>query len=202
MFGTCDRALLWVGNTLAANRVFDALFPILTNLHQYDWILFGALLLAILLGWRGGPRARVAVLCAVLAVGVSDATAARLVKRLVPRERPCHRELAAARPEVGWVRLVPGTHCPGSRSFPSNHAANMAALASVGCWFTRGRKRWWWLALPVVIGYTRIYLGFHYPSDVLGGWALGAVIGLAVAATGGRMRRWPRASARVRSPDG
>jgi undecaprenyl-diphosphatase len=41
---------------------------------------------------------------------------------------------------------------------------------------TTGRKRWLWLLIPLIIGYTRIYLGYHYPSDVLGGWILGGIL--------------------------
>ncbi|MBM3493086.1 MAG: phosphatase PAP2 family protein, partial [Armatimonadetes bacterium] len=35
---------------------------------------------------------------------------------------------------------------------------------------------WAWFLLPLVIGYTRVYLGYHYPTDVVGGWAVGAVV--------------------------
>src|SRR5262249_35443220 len=122
----------------------------------------------------------------------SDAACKRVVKNLVPRYRPCHLQLDVGPMEVPETRIVPGEHCPGSYSFPSNHASNMMALAGVCWWFSRRKplsqvsegaalpKRpwapWLWFLIPLVIGYSRIYLGYHYPSDVLGGWAFGAVI--------------------------
>ncbi len=56
----------------------------------------------------------------------------------------------------------------------------MMALAGVGLWFTRGRTRWLWFLLPLIIGYSRIYLGYHYPSDTLSGWLLGGLIAAVV----------------------
>jgi membrane-associated phospholipid phosphatase len=201
-----DQALFPLLNRGAANPFFDWLMPRITNLHQTRWFIWAVLLTCLVLAWKGGRRTRVWVLCAALAVGISDPLAARVVKRLLPRDRPC--QTAAI---VGTVRLVPGTSCPGSKSFPSNHASNMMALAGVCWWFgkrTKDRGPWtmdrgpWtgdkgpnaqhpspntltpllWFLLPLVIGYSRIYLGYHYPTDVLGGWLLGAAIAAGVVA--------------------
>jgi undecaprenyl-diphosphatase len=83
--------------------------------------------------------------------------------------------LAGRAMPAGYV-ATPEKDCPGSSSFPSSHAANSMALACVGWWFTKGRIRWLWFVIPVVIGWSRIYLGYHYPGDVLVGWAMGALI--------------------------
>ena len=173
-----DTVLFHALNTGAGNRALDALFPNLTSLHQRPWVLVALAVYCAAVLWRGSRRARVWVLCALLAVGLSDLSAARVVKRLAPRDRPCHQSVAGGAHAVLDVRLVPGARCPGSKSFPSNHAANMMALGAVCWWMTRRRSRWsfCWFLLPTVIGYTRIYLGFHYPSDVAGGWLLGAAI--------------------------
>ena len=175
-----DDSLFEALNRGAANPTLDWLMPRITNLHHQAWFFALVALACVVALRRGGPRARLWVLAALLSVGLSDLASSRIAKPLIPRERPCHRrQLARQAPapmSYPGTRLAPGTECPGSRSFPSNHAANMAALGAVGWWFTRRRARWLWLLLPLVIGYSRIYLGFHYPSDVLGGWALGAAV--------------------------
>ncbi len=172
---TLDQALLRALNRGAANGVLDAVMPVITNLHQQRWFLAVALLAAIGLAVLGGRTGRLAVLCAIFAVTLADLTSYRIVKRIVPRERPCHTRAATGEMAFRETRLVVGPKCPGSLSFPSNHAANMMALGVVGWWFTRGKMRWLWFLLPLAIGYSRVYLGFHYPSDVLAGWLLGAL---------------------------
>lgn len=93
--------------------------------------------------------------------------------------------LARTRP-LEWIPLVEEPPVPAMGfSFPSGHAMFAAALAPVLClllWPTR----WRWLALIIgalwagAIGLARVYLGAHYPSDVVAGWlgAIGWVIGL------------------------
>ena len=175
-----DHALFSALNRGAANSFLDWLMPRITNLHKEVWFAAVVLLGAAYFVWRGPRYARVWILCLVVAIGLSDLTARRVVKNLMPRERPCQSAGPGSAMAFKGVRLVPGEHCPGSPSFPSNHAANMGALAVICGWFTRRRTRWLWFLVPLIIGYSRVYLGYHYPSDVVGGWILGAAIGATV----------------------
>lgn len=112
----------------------------------------------------------------VLSVGASDALCSRVIKKVVSRERPCQAVARGDREPAGFpVRVVRPERCPGSQGFPSNHAANMMAAGLTAWWLTRRPWRWAWFFLPLVIGYTRVYLGYHYPSDVVAGWMVGAV---------------------------
>ena len=88
-------------------------------------------------------------------------------------------KLAVRRPRPRLRRLPPLAGAPSELSFPSAHATSSVAAAT-----TMGRlapgARWPLYALAVGICATRPYLGMHYPSDVLGGAALGAALGAAV----------------------
>ncbi len=195
-----DRALFAALNRGAANPLLDWLMPRITNLHQAAWFIVPVVLACVAGLWRGDRRLRVAIICAIAAVGMSDLTASRLVKAVIHRDRPCRLVAPTTGMADPDTRLLPGKpkphgyvsspqrDCPGSSSFPSNHASNMMALAGVGWWFTRNRARWLWFLLPLVIGYSRIYIGVHYPSDVLGGWILGGCVAalciLVAASTG------------------
>jgi len=216
-----DTTAFRVLNQDAANGFFDAVFPVLTSLHQQKWFFVALALFAVSALWRGSRRTRLWVLAAIVAVSLSDLLCSKVIKRVIARERPCqavarlralsasdtrdpapdtrhlapdtrhaertpprhaernparHAERSEASAFAVAVRVVNPDRCPGSPSFPSNHAANMMAVASVGWWFARRRARWAWFLLPLVIGYTRVYLGYHYPTDVVGGWAVGAVV--------------------------
>jgi len=105
----------------------------------------------------------------LLAVGAADLVSARAVKPVVERMRPCHT-LASVRAPAG---------CGSGQSFPSTHASDTAAAAVVLSW---GAPALTPLAvvLTLLVGVSRVYLGVHYPSDVLAGWVLGAAVGAAL----------------------
>ena len=154
-----DTWLLLHLNAGVANGFFDWLMPIVTNLRYYRIPLgLGLAALAIF----GGGKGRSTVLLLLITVAITDQLASSILKPLVGRVRPCH--------VVEGVRIVTG--CGNTLSFPSGHATSSMAVAIVlGLLY----KRWLWplVAFSVVISYSRIYIGVHYPLDILGGWILG-----------------------------
>jgi undecaprenyl-diphosphatase len=113
------------------------------------------------------------------AVGLTDFVGGQL-KWAFERVRPC-RALAEA------VKIEP-SGCGGLFSFPSNHAANTAAIAA---FLQVLYPKSGWVTWPIValIGFARVYIGAHYVTDVLGGWMLGGVIGGGAAWA---LLQWPR----------
>ena len=146
----------------------DFIMPIFSA--KSGWIPI-ILAILIILVWRGGKIGRLTALGVVIAFAITDPLSARVLKPLIGRVRPCYALDSAVR--LLWT-------CGGKFSFPSNHAANSAAIISVFGYFYRKSL---WLGVPIVIavGLSRVYLGVHYPLDVLGGFALGTVIGTGIA---------------------
>ena len=107
----------------------------------------------------------------ILAATMADQISV-MIKNLVQRPRPCHEPAL-----TGLVHLFNG-ECGGEFGFVSSHASNSFNVALLSLLFIR--KRWFSISIIVwalVIGYSRVYLGVHYPGDVIFGSVLGALIG-------------------------
>ena len=154
----------WV--TELAQRSPAALDSVVRVWSDYGLALFA--LLMLLAWWRSrsaAPARTAAALCAPLVV-VAAYLANDLVKSLFHEQRPC-RTL-----HVVTVEACPGI---GDWSFPSNHAA-IAAAAAVALWLTD--RRLGAIAVPaaLLMAASRVWIGVHYPHDVLVGLVTGALV--------------------------
>jgi undecaprenyl-diphosphatase len=120
--------------------------------------------IATVLNLRGGLRGRRAALRGVGSIALTSALVNNGVKRLVARPRPSLRHVPAIR------RL---SAQPATTSFPSGHAASAFAFA-VGASSELPAARIPLLALASTVAYSRVYVGVHYPLDVVVGAAAGA----------------------------
>ncbi len=175
-----DAALFQCINSSLSNPVFDALLPWFRE--KWFWMpvyLFVAAFAIINFRKRGW----IILLGLALAAGLADFTSSTLVKKNVQRLRPCNDVEM-----IDHVQLrVP---CGGGYSFTSSHAANHFAAAVFLIGMFGGLARWVrptaliWAGL---IAFSQVYVGVHYPGDVLCGAALGAAIGWWAVFT---WRRW------------
>jgi undecaprenyl-diphosphatase len=160
----------------------DALAPLMKRITDPQTFLPFGIALVVWMVWRDGWRGRVTVLGLLLLVTASDQISSHVVKPLVARPRPCRVEAG-----IEGVKTH-GARCSRRGSFPSSHAANCgAALAFLAF---RYRRRWvLGIGIPLAsaVGYSRIYLGLHYPSDILGGWVLGGLVGWVFVALADRI---------------
>lgn len=164
-----DQKLLLLINTVWIAPWADTFFSFITNFHKN--FKFSIPLAILLLGfllikdWRGALKV---LLSLILVVAISDLVCYRLIKKQVERPRPKdNMEL------VGQLRLIGQAQ---GTSFPSNHTSNCFAAAVI---LTHNfRKRYLFYTLAGIIGYSRIYLGVHYPSDVLAGAIIGILVGV------------------------
>jgi undecaprenyl-diphosphatase len=163
---TLDRSVFLFINRGLANPVTDLIMPVITN-DNFLRLLYGLLVLALVI--FGRRRFLWAILFSIVVVTLTDQSSASLLKPLIGRLRPC---------KIMEVHLLVG--CGSGYSFPSSHAANLFGQALF--WGLLCRKYLWpEVAFALLVGLSRIFVGVHYPLDVVGGMILGALQGAALA---------------------
>lgn len=166
-----DQWLFIKLNSEWTNPVFDTILPFFRDSVFWAPVyLFLLVFIVINFGTKGFWWS-VAFICTI---AITDVIGARVFKEGFERLRPCRD------PDFSFhVRLLL-KQCSGSFSFISNHAANHFGIATFA-WLTFNGifKKWMYLAYvwAFFIAYAQVYVGVHYPLDVLGGAGLGVVAG-------------------------
>lgn len=154
-----------------SNALFDFLMPLLRK--PVFWLpLYIFIIIYSIVVYK--KRGYFIIGMLLLTFAISDLTSSRLIKKNVKRIRPCNQAALSS-------QIIHRVDCGTGYSFPSSHAANHFAIAVflIGVFY----KRWkpiapfavFWAA---VIGFAQVYVGVHYPTDIIAGAMLGVLISL------------------------
>jgi undecaprenyl-diphosphatase len=163
-----DKQLLVFLNGLGS-ETFDPLWLILTK--QINWIPFFLVLLYLVYKKLGTQQTLVIVLFVAVLLTVNN-TITELFKAYFQRLRPCND------PEI--KNIIRNVKPSNSFSFFSGHSSNtMAVFVFLYAIFKRHYKYFGWFVIwPLIFSYSRIYLGLHFPTDILCGYTCGIIMGL------------------------
>lgn len=169
-----DTQLFLAVHSLAHYPFVDRFVMLFTG--RFVWVpLYAAIAWSI---WRsyGTRNALVCLIAIGLSVLLADQICATLIRPLAERLRPANLQ----NPISEFVQVVDG-YRGGSYGFPSCHAANTFALATFMMLLTRNvRLSIFVYSWAIINCYTRLYLGVHYPGDLLVGASLGGAIALLI----------------------
>ncbi len=194
-----DQKLLFLINHEWASPALDRLMAVMSS--GAFWAV-PLVLIAVAVAVRAGFKGRAFLVVTLLAIGLSDAVFGNTIKHAAGRLRPHQSEVGVRTLDLAspaWrglfqplkekISLGTGRDQPGN-SFPSNHAANTAAAALIATLLWR--RRGWLAFIPaLIVSYSRIYTGAHWPSDVLAGICVGLAAGLlALLFAEWSWRRW------------
>lgn len=162
-----DKGIFYFFNGTLSSPFLDKFFSLITNVN--NWYIAYFLLLGALFV-KGGRKGKIAVLAVIILIVITDQLSAKVLKDLVARVRPCN--------------VLPNVKTPlglqGTFSFPSNHAVNNFA-AAIFFMILYPNYKVELLVCASLVAISRIYIGLHYPSDVVGGALIGAFAGYLMA---------------------
>lgn len=170
-----DRKLFFLVNNGWANDFFDRLMPLLRESNL--WIplyLFMLVFILVNFGYRGWLW----ILFAVCTAALCDLVSSHLIKEHIFRLRPCQN------PELAQQIRILANYCPRSSSFTSSHATNHFGTAMFIAVTLRAYTGPWirlFFVWAAAICLAQVYVGVHYPLDVLSGGLLGCMLSYIIA---------------------
>ncbi|MFO7444777.1 MAG: phosphatase PAP2 family protein [Ignavibacteriaceae bacterium] len=162
-----DTAIFYFFNHTLSAPFADKFFSILTNVN--NWYIAYVILLLISFV-KGGRRGKIAAILVIVLITVTDQLGHKVVKEIFQRIRPCNF----------LDDVITPLGCQGTFSFPSNHATNNFAAATF-FYFLFPNLKWALFITASLVAISRVYLGLHYPSDILGGAIIGSAFGYVFA---------------------
>ncbi len=166
-----DKWLFFKINGTAGNSAWDTIMLFIRN--PFFWApLYIFLIVVVFEQW--GKKAFAWLIFFLVNVSFTDFISSHVIKPWVARSRPCGDESMA-----GQVKLI-ASYCGGNGSFTSSHASNHFGIAMfifITLGFIDNKWKYLFFIWAAAICYAQVYVGVHYPSDVIGGAILGCIIG-------------------------
>ena len=162
-----DKTVFRFFNSTTANPLFDIIMPIITD--QDIWAI-PILCLILYLSLKGGRRGQITSVILIIVVSLADFSSAQVLKPFFARLRPSHEILDG-------IRILMGKG--GKYGFVSSHAANIFSAAVVLSYFYPKNKKIFF-TIASLVAFSRVYVGVHYPADIIFGGLLGYGLAWAV----------------------
>lgn len=167
---TWDLQLLLGFNQALEGTIIEDFLILIRN--KYIWLPLYLAIITYVFSAYDLHKASYVILFIVTAISITDIVSSRIVKNSVERQRPCREVQLQDQLEVR-------AYCGRSYSFTSSHATNHFGLAMVMVMLFGRRRRWVGVAFfswAALISLAQVYVGVHYPLDVLGGACLGVAL--------------------------
>ena len=162
--GLIDKSILLFINQTLSFSFLDFIMPFITDEHNWSIPILSLILFLLLFNKKKG---KIVLIIIIITLGINDYLCASILKPYFARLRPSHEFLE-------YINLL--VPKGGKWSLPSNHASNMFALATtVGYFYPKSKISLYFLA--IIVCFSRVYVGVHYPFDVL----IGGVIGYSIS---------------------
>lgn len=164
-----DQELLLLLNSFHSES-FDSIMWFISG--KFEWIPFYLFLIFLIIK-KFKKDSWIILIAIALLITLSDQISVRFFKNVFERYRPCHNI------EIGHLVHLVNNKCGGMYGFVSSHATNSFAIATFILLLLRKDYKWitatliFWASL---VSYSRIYLGVHYPADIIAGAILGCLI--------------------------
>ncbi|MBS7563570.1 phosphatase PAP2 family protein [Mucilaginibacter sp. Bleaf8] len=165
-----DRTWFYFVNHTLTNPVFDGVMPWFRN--PLFWIPLYVFIIVFSI-WRYRTKGIWLIMLLLLTVGVADFVSASIIKKMAKRDRPCRDAALTA-------TVTSRVPCGTGYSFPSTHASDHFAMSIFLSLVYYRKCRWVWLwaiLWAALVCFAQVYVGVHYPIDVLSGAAFGALTG-------------------------
>ncbi len=165
-----DRKLFYFINHTLSNRFFDWIMPYMR--YPQFWIPVYVFILIFCLA-RYKKQGTIVLLLLIVTVGIADFGSAGIIKPMVKRLRPCN-DPALFHTDIDRIP------CGTGFSFPSSHASDHFSISIflIAVFRKRWKGVWFWCLLwASIVCFAQVYVGLHYPFDVLAGAIYGSLVG-------------------------